>query len=154
VKRLARGAEISRRYSWLQLFIKNTALCKHESGRIRCDPCPYTSSFDFAETCVFGKQSLVPFHCDPPGLRSAKLHHLPRAHLLPKLRCQFAEFLNRSYLKRLGILSLPTCVGFRYGHPMNSTRGFSWKHGINHLLRVKRVGASSLLGVNAFPFLS
>ncbi len=23
--------------SWLQLFIKNTALCKHESGRIRCD---------------------------------------------------------------------------------------------------------------------
>jgi len=26
--------------SWLQLFIKNTALCKHESGRIRCDACP------------------------------------------------------------------------------------------------------------------
>src|SRR6185312_15601138 len=24
---------------------------------------PYTSSFDFAETCVFGKQSLGPFHC-------------------------------------------------------------------------------------------
>jgi hypothetical protein len=26
--------------SWLQLFNKNTALCKHESGRIRCDACP------------------------------------------------------------------------------------------------------------------
>jgi len=26
--------------SWLQLFIKNTALCKHESGRVRCDACP------------------------------------------------------------------------------------------------------------------
>ncbi len=25
---------------WLRLFIKNTALCKHESGRIRCDACP------------------------------------------------------------------------------------------------------------------
>ena len=25
---------------WLQLFNKNTALCKHESGRIRCDACP------------------------------------------------------------------------------------------------------------------
>ena len=25
---------------WLQLFIKNTALCKHESGRIGCDACP------------------------------------------------------------------------------------------------------------------
>ncbi len=25
---------------------------------------PYTSSFDFAETCGFGNQSLEPFHCD------------------------------------------------------------------------------------------
>ncbi len=25
---------------WLQLFIKNIALCKHESGRIGCDACP------------------------------------------------------------------------------------------------------------------
>ena len=25
---------------WLRLFNKNTALCKHESGRIRCDACP------------------------------------------------------------------------------------------------------------------
>ncbi len=25
---------------WLRLFIKNTALCQHESGRIRCDACP------------------------------------------------------------------------------------------------------------------
>jgi hypothetical protein len=53
-----------------------------------------------------------------------------RAHLLPKLRCQFAEFLNHDSLKRLGMLSLPTCVGFRYGHHKSSTRGFSWKHGL------------------------
>ncbi len=26
---------------------------------------PYTSSFDFAEPCVFVKQSLEPFHCGP-----------------------------------------------------------------------------------------
>jgi hypothetical protein len=25
---------------WLRLFNKNTALCKHESGRIECDACP------------------------------------------------------------------------------------------------------------------
>ena len=25
---------------------------------------PYTSAFAFAETCVFGKQSIEPFHCD------------------------------------------------------------------------------------------
>ena len=37
------------------------------------------------------------------------------AHLLPKLRCQFAEFLLLSSLKRLRIFILPTCVGLRYG---------------------------------------
>ena len=44
----------------------------------------------------------------------SKSLHLPVVHLLPKLRCHFAEFLNQSYLKRLGILFLPTCVGLRY----------------------------------------
>ena len=38
------------------------------------------------------------------------------AHLLPKLRCDFAEFLHKRSLKRLGILSPSTCVGLRYGH--------------------------------------
>ena len=28
---------------------------------------PYTSSCDLAESCVFDKQSLPPFHCDPFG---------------------------------------------------------------------------------------
>ena len=35
--------------------------------------------------------------------------------LIPKLRVQFAEFLQHSSLKRLGILYLSTCVGFGYG---------------------------------------
>ena len=56
--------------------------------------------------------------------------HVMRAHLIPKLRCQFAEFLRLGSLKRLGILSPPTCVGLRYGPIFCSTRGFSWKHGI------------------------
>ena len=25
---------------WLRLFDRNTALCKHESGRVGCDACP------------------------------------------------------------------------------------------------------------------
>ncbi len=50
--------------------------------------------------------------------------HLMRAHLLPKLRCHFAEFLNQSSLKRLRILSPPTCVGLRYGHLINSLEAF------------------------------
>jgi hypothetical protein len=47
------------------------------------------------------------------------------APLLPKLRGQFAEFLNESSLARLRIFSLPTCVGLRYGHTVHSRRGFS-----------------------------
>jgi hypothetical protein len=46
------------------------------------------------------------------------------AHLLPKLRCHFAEFLNQSSLKRLRILTLPTCVGLRYDHRTNSLEAF------------------------------
>jgi hypothetical protein len=54
--------------------------------------------------------------------------HVTRAHLLPKLRCQFAEFLLPSSLKRLSIFSSPTSVGFRYGRAKLELRGFSWKH--------------------------
>ena len=35
--------------------------------------------------------------------------------LIPKLRVQFAEFLQHSSLKRLGMLYLSTCVGLGYG---------------------------------------
>ena len=38
--------------------------------------------------------------------------HPGEALLLPKLRSHFAEFLNEGSLERLGILYLPTCVGF------------------------------------------
>ena len=46
------------------------------------------------------------------------------APLIPKLRGQFAEFLNRNSLDRLGILYLTTCVGLGYGHPQNSLDAF------------------------------
>ena len=38
-----------------------------------------------------------------------------RVTLLPKLRVQFAEFLQQSSLKRLGILYQSTSVGLGYG---------------------------------------
>jgi len=34
---------------------------------------PYTSSSEFAESCVFSKQSQPPFHCDPWLLRACAL---------------------------------------------------------------------------------
>ena len=73
--------------------------------RHRAGVSPYTSPFGFAETCVFDKQSPGPFHC---GL-------LSEAPLLPKLRGQYAEFLNNPSPVGLRILSSSTCVGLRYG---------------------------------------
>jgi len=44
--------------------------------------------------------------------------------LLPKLRRQFAEFLDESSLARLRLLASLTCVGFRYGLPATPLAAF------------------------------
>jgi len=44
--------------------------------------------------------------------------------LIPKLRRDFAEFLNHSSPNRLGILYLPTCVGLGYGYRVSSLEAF------------------------------
>ena len=75
---------------------------------------PYTSSFDLAESCVFDKQSPGPIHCGS----------VSGAPLIPKLRGQFAEFLNYPSPVGLRILFLTTCVGLRYGHHF-CTQSFS-----------------------------
>ena len=85
-------------------------------------------SYDFAETYVFDKQSPGPGHCGPL---------LERAPLLPKLRGHFAEFLNEGSLARLRILSLPTCVGLRYGHYLTSLlETISWQYGVSHFATI------------------
>ena len=75
---------------------------------------PYTSSYDLAESCVFDKQSPGPIHCGS----------LAGASLIPKLRDQFAEFLNYPSPVGLRILFLTTCVGLRYGL-LSNTQSFS-----------------------------
>ena len=45
--------------------------------------------------------------------------------LLPKLRGQFAEFLNNASLAHLRIFSSSTCVGLRYGHLYTRLTSFS-----------------------------
>ena len=47
----------------------------------------YTSTFVFAECCVFIKQSQPPFHCNPIELREQVSTLSIGAHLFPKLRC-------------------------------------------------------------------
>ena len=86
--------------SVLRLLLHFPLTFQHRAG-----VSPYTSPFGFAETCVFVKQSPGPFHCG----------HIPVAPLLPKLRGQYAEFLNNPSPDGLRILSSSTCVGLRYG---------------------------------------
>ena len=87
--------------SVLRLLLHFPLTFRHRAGVT-----PYTSPFGFAESCVFDKQLPGPFHC---GL-------LAQAPLLPKLRGQYAEFLNNPSPVGLRILSSSTCVGLRYGH--------------------------------------
>jgi len=67
---------------------------------------PYTSTHRcVAECCVFYNSRSHDF-LQP--LRPSSVRRQPtRAHLLPKLRCQFAEFLLLSSLKRLEFSSCP-----------------------------------------------
>ena len=82
---------------------------------------PYTSPCGFAEPCVFVKQLPPPLLCP----------HTPLAWdmglLIPKLRRQIAEFLQRHSLKRLGMLYQSTCVGFGYGLTWRLFPGTPWR---------------------------
>ena len=86
---------------------------------------------EFAEPCVFVKQSIPSSFCPRFQLKDAKSPHLQSGSLLPKLQEHFAEFLSWSSLTRLRMLSSPTCVGFRYESTLNSLRHFSrtYSHG-------------------------
>ena len=64
-----------------------------------------------------------------PSGSASKWPHPTRALLIPKLRSNFAEFLNEGYLDHLSILYLPTCVGFGTGTRF-LPRGFSRRHGV------------------------
>ena len=80
--------------------------------------------FDFAESCVFSKQLPGPLYCNSFAHATARITHGNRAPLIPKLRGQFAEFLNEGSHSRLRIFSSPTCVGLRYGYPSHSLEAF------------------------------
>ncbi|KAK7376241.1 hypothetical protein VNO78_34827 [Psophocarpus tetragonolobus] len=105
---------------------------------------PHTWSYDFAETCVFGKQSPGPGHCDPL---------CEEAPLLPKLRGYFAEFLRESCLAPLGILYLPTCVGFGYRYPFVEGRSsFSWEYGMDYFSAVAPGTRTLARGIFSTPY--
>ena len=106
--RLAAGNRHLHRYYNFAGWVVET-VSQHRAGVT-----PYTSSYDLAESCVFDKQSPGPIHCGS----------LAGASLIPKLRDQFAEFLNYPSPVGLRILFLTTCVGLRYGL-LSNTQSFS-----------------------------
>ena len=59
-----------------------------------------------------------------PSRFGGKPLHANGAPLLPKIRGQFAEFLNEGSHLRLRIFSSPTCVGLRYGYLAHSLEAF------------------------------
>ncbi len=86
--------------------------------------CVYGALCGLAHTCVFAKQSLGPIRCDPAEFEARSF--LPDwASLLPKLRDQYAEFLDHVSLVHLRLLASPTCVGLRYGRHPTSPGSFS-----------------------------
>ena len=84
----------------------------------------YTSACALAETCVFDKQSPGPFLCGPQELKTF-IPSLPRAPLLPKLRGQFAEFLNEGSLDHLRVLTPAYQCRFAVRALASKQRGFS-----------------------------
>ena len=64
-----------------------------------------------------------------PSASGSKCRQPTGAPLLPKLRGNFAEFLNEGYLDHLSILYLPTCVGFGTGTRF-LPRSFSRRYGV------------------------
>ena len=77
-----------------------------------------------AGSCGSVIQSPGPGPCARPVLHLYRLHTFA-VPLLPKVRGQFAEFLNQGSLVHLSLLDQPTCVGVRYGHGFLPRRPFS-----------------------------
>src|SRR5947207_6209869 len=77
---------------------------------------PYTSACALAETCVFGKQSLEPFSCDP---LTARAHVVNEPLLAPPFFQRYGVNLPSSLTEvgslTLGVVPRPTSVGLRYG---------------------------------------
>ena len=89
---------------------------------------PYTSACAFAETCVFGKQSLEPFHCGPLTLWH-DARKLPGHPFFRRYGVNLPSSLTEVRSFTSGVVPRPTCVGVRYGQQRRLASGFSWQPG-------------------------
>jgi hypothetical protein len=75
---------------------------------------PYTSACAFAETCVFVKQSLEPFSCYRLTIH-AEHGQLLRPPFFQRYGVILPSSLTEGHSLTCGVVSVPTCVGLRYG---------------------------------------
>ena len=76
---------------------------------------PYTSAFAFAETCVFGKQSLEPVSCIPLTPAGATQQRLLGPPFFQRYGVSLPSSLTEVRSSTCGGFPSPTCVGLRYG---------------------------------------
>ncbi len=92
---------------------------------------PYTSSFELAETCVFVKQSIGPFLCDPEPLPPYGVHRPGRSFsrsygsILPSSLTRVLPF-TLVFSTRLPVSVCGTVT------LISSLRGFSGQFGVGH----------------------
>src|SRR5436309_7485856 len=100
---------------------------------------PYTSTCVFAETCVFGKQSLEPIYCGPltPLRKARKLlgHPFFRRYgvMLPSSLTEVGSFT-------LGVFPRPTGVGVRYGQSCIWLEAFLGSIGVDDFCELSPAG--------------
>ena len=93
----------------------------HLTFRHRAGVTPYTSSFEFAECCVFDKQSQRPGHCGPPfdGRTFSRSYGTILPSSFTRVLSSALEFSS----------CLPVSVYGTVPHDLK-LRGFSWKRDI------------------------
>ena len=79
---------------------------------------PYTSAFAFAETCVFGKQSLEPIACIPLTHQPMTVSSLLGPPFFQRYGVSLPSSLTEVRSSTCGGFPSPTCVGLRYGQQL------------------------------------
>ena len=108
---------------------------------------PYTSSYDFARTCVFGKQSF------PPGLCAPHRHHTARVHdssgpPYPKVTGAFCRVPSPRFTRSPRYtLPIHQCRFRVRADPPPRSRSFSRQYRITH--SPTTVGSPSCLNLHA-----
>src|SRR5712691_1682081 len=112
---------------------------------------PYTSACAFAETCVFGKQSLEPIYCGPltPDCDSRELLGHP---FFRRYGVMLPSSLTEVGSSTLGEFPQPTGVGLRYGQSGIWLEAFLGGLGVADFRPLAQARASGhALRVAAFP---